>query len=63
MTKEIEELKREKYSVLKTIEALEAKFKSGGIPKEFYLQKYRTLTRELHQIDTKLDELNGTGRY
>lgn len=63
MAKEIEELKREKYSLLKTIEALEAKFKSGGIPKEFYLQKYRTLTKELYQIDTKLDELNGTERY
>jgi hypothetical protein len=60
--KEIEELKREKHSILRTIEALEAKFKSGGIPKEFYLQKYRNLTAELYQIDTKLDELNGTGR-
>jgi len=60
LLKKIDALKREKYALLRTIEALEAKFRSGGIPKEFYLQKYRTLTGELYQVDTKLDELNGT---
>jgi len=62
VAKKIERLRREKHSILKTIETLEAKFKSGGIPKEFYLQKYRNLTAELYQIDTQLDELNSIER-
>jgi hypothetical protein len=62
LVEEIERLKREIHSIEKTIELLDAKFKSGGIPKEYYLQKYRTLTAELYQLKTQLDELSGVKR-
>ncbi|MFX1465561.1 MAG: hypothetical protein ACFFA5_03725 [Promethearchaeota archaeon] len=62
VAKEIERLEREIHSIEKTIELLDTKFKSGGIPKEYYLQKYRTLTAELYQLKTQLDELNGEKR-
>ncbi|MFX1519689.1 MAG: hypothetical protein ACFFCD_07200 [Promethearchaeota archaeon] len=62
LLKKIEELKREKYALLKTIAVLEAKFKAARIPKEFYLHEIRTLTGELYAIDTQLDKLNGHER-
>jgi hypothetical protein len=62
VAEEIERLKREIHSIEKTIELLDAKFKSGGIPKEYYLQKYRTLTAESYQLKTQLDELSGVKR-
>jgi hypothetical protein len=61
LLKKIESLKREKYALLRTIAALEAKFKAARIPKEFYLHEIRTLTGELYAIDTQLDKLNGHG--
>ncbi len=62
LLKKIDALRREKYALLRTIEALEVKFKAARIPKEFYLNEIRSLTGELYAIDTKLDELNGTQR-
>ncbi len=48
-------LKTEKFSIERTIQNLEQKFKMGGLTAETYIRQFRTLQSELFLIEKKLE--------
>ena len=50
----MDNLKRERYSLKKTLKELEAKFERGSISEVEYFKAYKNLQKEIFSIDQKI---------
>ncbi len=50
-------LQEQKYSIQATMQLLKRQFEEGKINDESFFKQYRSLTRELYSVDTKIREL------